>query len=151
MDIVSMGIAVQSLTVAQQAEQQAQQLSPSYISISSASGTLDDATFNELIGNNLNQLVYEGCYYKLAFKSNTVQRYATDILTNNCLQFLEVNLTTKAYTYSTIPLGDGGQALQDHINNTTVHTTAEEKAAWNNKVSCLKTGEVLEFTTTNIL
>ena len=36
MDIVSMGIAVQSLTVAQQAEQQAQQLAPSYISISSA-------------------------------------------------------------------------------------------------------------------
>lgn len=145
MDIISMGVAASSLTIAKEASQQVKQLTPSYISISSGTGIFDDATFNELIENNLNQLVYEGCYYKLAFKDNSKRRYATDILKDNCLQFLEVNLSSKAYTYSTIPLDDGGQALQDHIDNTTVHTTASEKASWNNKVSCARNGEILEF------
>lgn len=145
MDIISMGVAANSLAIATEAAQRVKELTPSYISISSASGVLDDATFNELIDNNLNELVYGGCYYQLAYKDETIRRYATNVLHDNSLQLIELTLSTKAYQYLTIPLATG-QALENHINNTDVHIQEGERNKWNNKVSCSRSDEVLIFT-----
>ena len=145
MDIISMGVAANGLAIATEAAQRVKELTPSYISISSESGVLDDATFNELIENNLNELVYGGCYFQLAYKDETTRRYATNVLRDNSLQLIELTLATKAYQYSTIPL-DSGEALDEHIHNTDVHIQEGERNAWNNKVSCSRSDEVLVFT-----
>lgn len=37
--------------------------------------------------------------------------------------------------------------LQEHMDNTAIHVTTEEKNFWNNKVRCYNNGETLIFTT----
>ena len=117
------------------------------IELSSSSGTFTPELFNILTKNNLNKLVLNNIVYALGYRDNTTRRYTTDILDNlGNLQMIDVSLSTRKWQYRTV----GNTALEQHIADTTVHTTQAEKDYWNNKITCAVDGEILILTKENI-
>ena len=148
MDVLARGMAANSIQQVEaankridQIEQEIGPIAASDVTITEASGVFDDETFENLRKSTLSQIIYNGCYYKLAYKDNTTRRYITDILYQGNTQIINVTIATKAYQYSVII----DPALEQHINNTSVHIQDGERDRWNNKVSCSRSNEVLIF------
>lgn len=148
MDVLARGMAansIQQVEVANkridQIEQEIGPIAASDVTITEASGVFDDETFENLRKSTLSQIIYNNCYYKLAYKDNTIRRYVTDILYQGNTQIINVTIATKAYQYSVII----DPALEQHINDTNVHVQDGERDRWNNKVSCSRSNEVLIF------
>lgn len=148
MDVLARGMAANSIQQVEaankridQIEQEIAPIAASDVTITQASGVFDDETFENLRKSTLSQIIYNGCYYKLAYKDNTTRRYVTDILYQGNTQIINVTIATKAYQYSVII----DPALEQHINNTNVHIQDGERERWNNKVSCSRSNEVLIF------
>ena len=79
--------------------------------------------------NNVNRLVYRNKIYYLTEKTENFKRY-TSKTEETRLDIINVDLTTRVYEVTT----SVNQALIDHINNTDIHVTPEDKERWNNKV-----------------
>lgn len=148
MDVLARGMAANSIQQVEaankridQIEQEIGPIAASDVTITEASGVFDDETFENLRKSTLSQIIYNNCYYKLAYKDNTTRRYVTDVLYQGNTQIINVTIATKAYQYSVII----DPALEQHINNTNVHIQDGERDRWNNKVSCSRSNEVLIF------
>lgn len=148
MDVLARGMAANSIQQVEaankridQIEQEIGPIAASDVTITEASGVFDDETFENLRKSTLSQIIYNNCYYKLAYKDNTTRRYVTDVLYQGNTQIINVTIATKAYQYSVII----DPALEQHIHNTSVHIQDGERERWNNKVSCSRSNEVLIF------
>lgn len=147
-DVLARGMAANTIEMIEQAneridtiEQEIAPIAASDVTITEASGVFDDEAFENLRKSTLSQIIYNNCYYKLAYKDNTTRRYITDILYQGNIQIINVTIATKAYQYSVI----SDPALEQHINNTNVHIQDGERDRWNNKVSCSRSNEILIF------
>ena len=121
-----------------------------YITLLTPTGTLSQRDLSALANNNLSQLVYNGCYYRLAYLDSSTRRYATDVLAQGGTQYIDVNLNTRVWTYKTV----GRPELQAHINDSTAHIQSGERDYWNDKITCALDGtntERLVFTKNNLL
>ena len=103
-----------------------------YVYLQSATGTLDVDTFNSLIDNDLNELVYNNCYYKLGYRDSSTRRYVTSILSGGKVQYIDVNLATREWAHSAVL----NEVLQAHISDGSSHLSAGEREYWNDKVTC---------------
>ena len=98
-----------------------------FINLISPSGVIGPTILPLL--NNVNRLVYRNKVYYVTEKTPTFKRY-TSKNEEERLNIINVNLETGVYEVTT----SVNQVLQNHINNTDIHVTPQDKERWNNKV-----------------
>jgi hypothetical protein len=94
-----------------------------------------------LISNELDEVVYQGDYYTLAFRDDNELRYMGYTEDPNTLNIIVVNRVTGEYVYSQIVNG----LLIDHINDNERHINEGERDFWNRKLNYETEGEILTF------
>jgi len=93
-------------------------------------GIIPEDKFNLIIDNKVNKLMYNGNIYTLSMISGNIRKYYTSfgIKLDNAL---DIDMTTAEY----IIYSNTDEALTEHMNDSVVHITREEREAWNEKVT----------------
>lgn len=100
-----------------------------FIRLTAPSGVLGEQAIEFL--NGVNRLVYKNIiYYPTVVDKETKTKIYTAKTSVDTLKQITVNMVERSYEVETLV----DTVLQDHINNTEIHVTQEEKNKWNNKV-----------------
>lgn len=101
-----------------------------FVYVDSLSGTLDSDTLSLLLMNKVNRLVYANTVYYLSIIDSDYRKFFSRVQ-SSVYNEIDVNIKTGVYTI----ISKEDPLLHDHIADTDIHVTAEEKASWNNKVT----------------
>ena len=101
-----------------------------FIYVYSLSGTLESELLNLLIENRVNRLVYNDVIYYLSLIGNPIRKYCSRI---QSVTYNEIDVNIQTGDYVIIQTMD--PRIREHIDDTNVHVTPDEKAFWNKKVS----------------
>lgn len=114
------------------------------VTVESASGHLDEESLKNLLQSDASTLKYGNKVYRLSriegnnYKYvNTRSNGAADVVS---ISEIDVDIETGDFSLRPLiidstPVDELREEFEAHRDNTDIHTTAEEKEIWNNKVS----------------
>ena len=101
-----------------------------YIYLGQQTGTLNPDDLNTLTTNSATQLIYNNRYYILGLKDGNTRKYFA--LTENQGTIIGIDVDMMSGIWNCFEL----DAVQQHIQDTTIHITEQEREFWNNKINC---------------
>ena len=119
------------------------------IEINEPSGTLPESYVRLLTNNTMNLIGYEvgqGKSYAFRLHSWTGENWTYGAVSEDykTTYTIVLNTTTGAYQYSSSQSGTE-EEIEEHVSDSAIHVSDEDRENWNNKVSCAIDGEILEF------
>lgn len=104
-------------------------------------GTLTARQLRILNESALNGLILNDQYYSLSVNKPNEKVYSAYSTDPNVVEKIRINTSTGEWEY----VHSENTVLDDHIRNTTVHITAQERSFWNNKLNFSINEESLDF------
>ena len=101
-----------------------------FITLTTTQGELSEEELALLNSNQVNRFIYNNSVYYLSIKDGTIRKYFTQ---NQSTEFNEIDVDTETGGY--IIFSKLNPIIDNHIKNTIIHITANEREFWNNKVS----------------